>query len=501
MKYAIAVIDIGMTNKKIVIYDDRLKPVDILYQSFPPKMEGGLEAHDLPALEEWFLQSLAALARVHPIRAIAVATHGATFVCTGPGGKPVLPCVYYTHEPGEKFHQRFYERFGPPKELQALTGSPPFKALINAAQGILFAAETFPGPFAATVHLLLYPQYWGFRFTGRTGIEGSSVGAHTYLWNQVENRPSAVAKGLGAAALMPEKLRAPWEILGPVSEDLVRRTGLCPETVVTLGIHDSNAALLPHFAKRGREGFLLNSTGTWCVSMKAVPRYGFLPGELGKTVFFNISAFGTPIKTAIFLGGQEFELWSKVLKVIHRREDLPPYDRECCRAILREKRLFLLPELNAGSGLFPRSRPRVHEDGRDYPFEEIASGQRVPPAFRDYERGIAVLRISLALQSLSALEQTGLDPGTAVITEGGFRKDDAYNALVAGGLGENRVYLTDIPEASALGAAMTARMALCGETLEELGQDLELHYEELPAARFPELPAYRETWLSLTGAP
>jgi hypothetical protein len=32
-----------------------------------------------------------------------------------------------------------------------------------------------------------------------------------------------------------------------------------------------------------------------------VARYGFAPEELGKVVFFNISAFGTPIKTAIFL--------------------------------------------------------------------------------------------------------------------------------------------------------------------------------------------------------
>ncbi len=43
MEYAIAVIDIGMTNKKIAVYDNSLRQLDARYRNFKPKMVKGLE--------------------------------------------------------------------------------------------------------------------------------------------------------------------------------------------------------------------------------------------------------------------------------------------------------------------------------------------------------------------------------------------------------------------------------------------------------------------------
>jgi len=282
-----------------------------------------------------------------------------------------------------------------------------------------------------------------------------------------------------------------------VTADLARRTGLSPEVVVTMGIHDSNSSLLPHFAKKGQTPFVLNSTGTWCVIMNPVKKYGFAPQELGKVVFFNQSAFRTPVKTAIFLGGQEFETWSGLLMKRHRRDDLPPYDAALYRAILAERRTFILPELTPGSGQFPGSVPRVVTGGRDYPYAGLAAGEPLPPGLEDYERGIAVLRISLVMQTLTALERAGLDGGAEVFTEGGFRKNEAYNALLAAALPGNRVFLSDITEATAFGAAMTAKMALTGQRLSELAQDFDIDYTEVPKADLPELSPYRAAWTVL----
>jgi sugar (pentulose or hexulose) kinase len=509
VEYAIAVIDIGMTNKKVAIYDDALNQADAKYRNFPPRIirtkEGGeLETHDLEAMEAWFIEELAGFAASYPIRAIAVSTHGATFVCVGKDGKPSVPCVYYTHEPGDEFHERFYRQFGDPEELQKITGTPRFKAMINTGRGIYFAKETFPEAFGRTVGILLYPQYWGYRFTGKTGAEGTYMGCHSYLWNQVEHRLSSVSEGLGAIGLLPGKLDNSWDILGTITAEFAGKTGLSPETVVTLGIHDSNSSLLPHFAKRGESGFVLNSTGTWCVLMNPVKRYGFAPEELGKVVFFNISAFGGPVKTAIFLGGQEFETWSKMLMDIHGRADFPPYDPALYREILKEKRAFLMPELVAGSGQFPLSRPRVVEDGVEYPYETIVAGIRdkdAPPIFGSYERGFALLRVSLVMQTLTALERTSLEKGASVFTEGGFRKNEAYNALLSSALPDNRVFLTDIAEASAFGAAMTAKMALTGQGLADLAKDFTIDYQEVPKTGIPELFPYREAWLKYTEPP
>ncbi|MDR0377554.1 MAG: carbohydrate kinase [Spirochaetaceae bacterium] len=506
MKYAVAVIDIGMTNKKVAVYDDALAQISACYRNFPPRMVDGRETHDLEAMEAWFIEELAKAAGTYPVKALAVTTHGATFVCVGRDGKPSAPCVYYTYEPGDAFHDRFYALFGAPESLQERTGTPAFKALINPAKGILFLKETYPELFENTAHLLLYPQYWGYRFTGKAGAEGTYMGCHSYLWDQVEHRLSSVAEGLGAASRMPGKIGNSWDILGTVTEAFAQKTGLDRDVIVTLGIHDSNSSLLPHFAKKRATGFVLNSTGTWCVIMNPVKAYGFTQDELGKVVFFNISAFGGPIKTAIFQGGKEFEIWSALLMKLHNRNDVPSYNRDLYGAVLAGGGAFLLPELVAGSGQFPGSRARVVEAGVEYPYEDIASGTALPPSFKNYERGVALLRISLVMQTITALERTGVScagsprgaadsPGDVFI-EGGFRKDEAYNALVSAYLKDQRVYLTDIAEATALGAAMTAKMALTGASLAELARDFDIEYQEVAKTDMPEIFPYREAWLS-----
>ena len=84
MERAVAVIDIGMTNKKVAVYDDRLTILDSVSRTFDPIMVEQIETHDLAGMEEWFLERLAAFARRYPIRAVTVTTHGATLVCVAP---------------------------------------------------------------------------------------------------------------------------------------------------------------------------------------------------------------------------------------------------------------------------------------------------------------------------------------------------------------------------------------------------------------------------------
>ena len=494
MEYAIAVIDIGMTNKKIAVYDDSLCQLDAMYQNFLPKIVNDLETHDLDAMEEWFITGLREFAAKYPVKALAVSAHGATFVCAGKDGR-AIPSVYYTHDPGEEFHRRFYENFGTSNELQARTGTPAFKAMINPAKGLFFIREQFNKEFKDVIAVLPYPQYWGFRFTGKTGAENTYMGNHTYLWDQVDNCLSTVAHKLGLSSLIPDKLFKSWDTLGNISAEFAARTGLSKETIVTMGIHDSNSAMLPHFAKKGERGFILISTGTWCVIMNPVNEYGFAPDELGKVVFFNISAVGTHIKTAIFLGGMEFETWSGVFSKRHNCSTLPGWNEELYHTILAEKRLFLLPELMPGSGQFPNSKARITEDDKNYYFDDKDS---IPPCFSDYEKSFAVLRISLVMQTLTALERSGIKKGYDVFIEGGFRKDESYSRLLASALPDNKVFLTGINEAAALGAAMTAKMALSGKSLTDLANDINIDYREQKKSFFPELEEYRKTWCQLT---
>jgi sugar (pentulose or hexulose) kinase len=497
MEYALAVIDIGMTNKKVAVYDVALRQLDAQYRGFEPKIIDGLPCHDLDAMEDWFTGQLQQYAAKYPVKALAISAHGATFVCVGSDGKSVLPCVYYTHEPGKDFHQRFYERFGSIEDLQARTGTPAFEALINPAKGILFAMERFPEAFRKTVRILPYPQYWGFRFTGTAAAESTYMGCHTYLWDHLDQRLSSVARDLGIAPLLPDTLNRSPDTLGRISDEFAAKTGLSGGTIVTMGIHDSNSSLLPHFAKQGGRQFTLNSTGTWCVIMKAADKYGFAPDELGKAVFFNISAFGSPVKTAIFLGGQEFEKWSRLIQKRHERTDIPGWNEALYRAVLTGKTGFLLPELTPGSGQFPHSRARVVSNGNNYFFESLHNSDcPLPPCFLDYEQAFALLRLSLVMQTLTALERTGLEPGQPVYTEGGFRRDESYSRLLASALKDNGVFLTGIAEATALGAAMTAKMAISGKSLADLADDFSIEYIEQEKSELAGLLEYRKAWLA-----
>jgi sugar (pentulose or hexulose) kinase len=493
----IAVIDIGMTNKKVAIYDDSLRQIEVSYKNFPPVMVEGLPTHDLSGMEDWFMERLADAASRYPIRSIAVTTHGATFVCVDAEGNPCVPCVFYTHEVGDDFHRRFYDRFGDPNNLQEETGTPEFKAMINPAKGIFFAKERFPESFERTRYVLFYPEYWAYRLTGVVSAEGTYTGCHTYLWNWKNGAWSSVAEKLGILGLMPQRMLDPWDSLGTITDSIAKRTGLSKDVIVTAGIHDSNSSLLPHFAKRGKEGFMLNSTGTWCVIMNPVSKYGFEKDELGKVVFFNQSAFRTPVKTAIFLGGQEFEAWTKLAMSVNGRQDFPPFDPALYERFFAAANVFVLPELVAGSGQFPGSKPCVVEDGVVYGYEKIVSRESVPPSFMRYETAFAAINASIAIQTLVALGRAGLDDSITVCTEGGFRRNAAYTALLSSALPRNKCLLTDMTEATALGAAMTAKIALSGLKLEDLAGEFTIEYTEVNKLQFPRFESYRKAWLEI----
>ena len=88
MSYAVAVIDIGMTNKKVAVYDENLHQLDAVYKTFEPlkvrELDTGIqvEAHDLAGMEDWFFEQLRIFAQKYPIKALSVTTHGAIFTRT-----------------------------------------------------------------------------------------------------------------------------------------------------------------------------------------------------------------------------------------------------------------------------------------------------------------------------------------------------------------------------------------------------------------------------------
>ncbi len=496
MDYAIAVLDVGKTNKKLLIFDEDLNLLDSTYRQFTPQPRDGIPVEDLDGLLEWFYGELGRFAARYPIRSISCATHGAAFVGVDESGRQTLPLVDYTYEPGEAFHERFYELAGDRETLQRTTATLELKALINPAKGLLFAREQYPEEFDRTRWFLPFPSFFAMQLTGIPSAEWTYVGCHTYLWDFEHNTWSQVADRLGIRERLPDNIARPYDRLGTIRPEVAERTGLPADTVVPHCIHDSNAALLPYLVTE-QEPFLLNSTGTWCVVMRPAEQVAFAEEEIGKSVFYNLSANGTPVKTAILMAGLEFETYTGILRSLHNVDTLPGFNPDVYKRVVAEKSAFILPSIVVGSGQFPDSRPRVVEGDSIYELEEIRNGTRIPSFFQDLETAYAVLNLSIVAQSVVAFSRVGAGEVTHAYTEGGFRNNTDYNALMASLFPEQHMSLTGIPEASAFGAAMSAKTAHDGGSVDDLAKHLSIEKESIQAAEIDGVQEYLDRFLEL----
>lgn len=458
----LCVIDIGKTNKKVLLFDENLSIIDSAYRSFDDYEQDGVRYEDVENAFAWIKQQIAEFATQHRISAVSITTHGATAMGVDADGALAFPPVAYTTEAGDAFDEEFHRKFGSREALQEETATAEVGSLVNLGKLLYFVKKHWPDKFDATERVLFYPQYFGFLLTGQAGAEPTYTGCHTYLYDPRNHRPSSVAKKLGLDQKMPADIRKSWEVLGTVSPAVAAETGLAKDCIVTLGIHDSNASLLPYLVK-GHENFVLNSTGTWCVAMHPTNRIEFAPSELGKLVFYNLDAFFNPVKTSIFMGGLEFETYRDVLRGIHGAIGYPEFDPTLFQRVIDEKRLFVLPSVVRGTGIFPNARPRVIEDGQSYSLDEIRREKALPNAFRDPRLTDAALVLSLALQTRAALNVAGYDGKGTIFTEGGFRNNTRYNPVLADLYPGGQCLLTDFKEATAFGAALLAQAALEGK--------------------------------------
>ena len=510
MEVGIIVIDIGMTNKKIAVYDENLVQRDVAYKNFPPvfvkdSWGNDIPCHDLAGMEEWFASEIRAFAEKYRVRSIAVSTHGATFVCVGSDGKPCAPCVFYTHEPGEEFQKDFYEKCGSPDSLQKSTHTPRFSSMINMAKGIFFLQREFPKEFEKTDLILNYPQYWTFKLTGKACHETTFLSCHTYLWEQNRHEWSSVVDRLGIREKLPSIYLDTCGKLGTLTDEAAEKLSLDKSVVVAAGIHDSNASLLPYLAKNSGEDFILNSTGTWCVSMHPSPNGEknavCADDDIGKVVFFNRSALDFPVKTSIFLGGMELDFYARLFRKANGKNDdfFPVSDMESARKIFSEKNIFVLPELVKGSGQFPDFESGIWQDGVFYSKSDLEKMEKLPPIIHDEKLFWACVVISAVIQSETAFRRAGLSDGTWIFTEGGFRKNRLYNSLLASVLGKNRVCTTSLKEATALGAAMTAIMARDGKKLSDFEPLIDIEKNTVGGEDAGGYESYKKEWI-LKGA-
>ncbi len=496
--FHLAVLDIGKTNKKVLIYDQKLQMVDSTYKNFAQIDQGNFKSDDVEGIYEWFLDALKNFSQTYTIKGISISAHGATFVAVDQKGNLTIPEICYTTDPGEDFHREFYQNFGEADQLQLETATPNFMALLNVGKGIYYAKKNYPEQFEKTRYFLNLPQYFSFKLTGIASAEPTYVGCHSYLWDFNKNTWSSVATQLDIRDKLPEKIVNSWEVIGNLLPEVASACGLPQDVKVTPGLHDSNASLLPYSITM-QEPFVLNSTGTWCVVMREADTVQFAPDELGKVVFYNLNVFHRPVKTAIFLAGQEFETYTGILKKINQKQHFPAFDLKLYQRIASENKDYILPGVTKGTGQFPASEARVVTAEKTYSLADIQSGSNVPPFFHDYEYAYAVLILSLAVQTKVAMERTGMKAGMPIFTEGGFRRNECYNQVLTAFYPESTIATTGLAEATAFGAALTALAGIEQKKPADLSHLVNIEKNIIEPVKINNLQAYTGKFLSLVG--
>jgi L-fuculokinase len=487
----VAVIDIGKTNKKVALFDEQLQPIAHVQAPFPAQLDDqGVLVEQTTAIWTWLKSQLAELYLRHPFSALSITTHGAAWAALDEHGGLALPVIAYEHDLGDhgqrELDHEFYRRCGRLEDLQSETGTCDLPLLVNPAKMVLFAQQRYATGWARATKLVNYPQYWGHLLTGAVAAEATYSANHSFLFDIRKRRASTAAHALGVAGMLDFNFVDPWATLDTLTPALQSELGL-PALPVTVGIHDSNSALLPYLIKFHGRDFVVNSTGTWCVAMHRVQQVRYRPEELGQKVIFNIDALGGLTKASFLMGGQDYGLYHGIIGGAD-----PAFDAARVDDALAQTERMVLP--GAFPSQFPNARGGLRDGHAAVSVADLQAG-RVPGWCRDPALGHDLLNISLALQTEVALRRTDINDGTTIFVEGGFRNNATFLAVLAALFPHNPLCCTNLAQASAAGAALLGQALLNRCTPRELAARITIDLQPVGRPTLPHLAGYRSAWL------
>lgn len=416
---AIGVLDIGKSNVKLVVLGEDGSTL-LTCRRPNPVLPGPPYPHvDAEAIWAFAREALAEAARTHRITDLVTTAHGATGALVDDEGL-VLPILDYEH-PAPFDEDLSYRAIRPPfAEIQ----SPDMACGLNFGRQAWWQSRRFPEAFARVRHVLMYPQYWAWRFSGVAAGELTSLGAHADLWEPARRRYSSLVERAGWAHMLPP-IRPAHAVLGPVRPELAAELGLPSDCRVICGIHDSNASLTPHLLAR-RAPFTVVSTGTWVIIM-AVGAQARLDEE--RDTLANVNLFGDPVSTARFMGGRDHETIVPA--------GSPPASAEDVAAVVAA-RCFVFPCLVQSCGPFPDS---------------VGGIEGLCPAGAGMRPALAALYLALMMDQCLAMIGAAGD----TIVEGSFAANRMVTGLLAALRRGGRVLVSPDATGTSQGAALLAR--------------------------------------------
>lgn len=446
---AYLVLDIGKTNKKFLVYDTSLKLLISKSIEIGVLKHDGIEAENVETLIKWLTEEISAISKSYRFKNIAISCHGAAFALLNKNDELCYPIMSYTSTMNDAFFKDFTAEYGSAEKLLQETGTPDL-GFINIGKGLHYLKTFHPEEYATAKTFLFYPQYFGFLFTGKKSLEYTYLGNHSYLWDFQKQTYSDFSVQVGVRHCLPEKIQKPWENLGSLTQKWKDAWGFNYDIPVTVGIHDSNGALLPYLLK-GMENSVLLSTGSWCVGMIPALPYKLSQEDISANTFYNIDSWGRPLRTSIFTGGLEYAAYD----VMFGKKDLSSL--ESLNTLLETSELFILPGLIKGTSVFPGCTPSIIYRDEVINHSNMMKFIKANPELK--QQLYTALSVSLGIQAVELFKRLNVKAEGKIYLEGGFLKNLVWCETIMNIRNDLKFYSTNLQEASAFGAALTALIA------------------------------------------
>ena len=132
MKKVIAIIDIGKTNKKLFLFDEKFNVVFNNSKKFEEiKDDDGFPCDDIEAIENWIQNQIKTIQETgnFKIKAINFTTHGASLLFLNKEGKRITPLYNYLKPLDLDDFENLYKTNGGVEEFSRKTASPAYGML------------------------------------------------------------------------------------------------------------------------------------------------------------------------------------------------------------------------------------------------------------------------------------------------------------------------------------------------------------------------------------
>ena len=330
-----------------------------------------------------------------------------------------------------------FERRFQPSRFLAESGNPPTPAWPGFK--LQWLRDNDPEAYRHAVAVLMPKDYVNFRFTGEVATDWTEASL-SFLMNptgRAWSRPMIDLLGLDADKLPP--IRSPGEVLGRVSAQAARKTGIADGTPVLVGAGDYPVALLGSGACRPGLGSEVMGTSAIITAISARP---LLDAEISNvaTVEGNWGPF------VLLDSGGDAVRWAR--RAFHERAlDYSAIVDKAAEAPAGSDALFFLPYLVG-------ERLGAHRNSRAQ-FFGITAGHGLAHLHRAILEGVA-FAVARHIRIMEAASGTRIE---RVIASGGGAKTALWLKIKASVYGMPIVVPVE-PECGVIGGAVIAATAV-----------------------------------------